>query len=159
MRYIIIKKRHPIKASRLRRIRKRRIIDRFQTLVIKLYTSKRMDISHFGQLSINMMTKKLHLKNEKMKKMAVIKRWMKLTQGLLENHKEDPPVEERKAEKQVDRSAEKTRKSTISKKSITISAFSGQKLKYTPLERWTVILQKILYKIQNTKEMNGESDW
>ena len=99
MRYIIIKKRHPIKASRLRRIRKRRIIDRFQTLVIKLYTSKRMDISHFGQLSINMMTKKLHLKNEKMKKMTVIKRWMKLTQGLLENHKEDPPVEERKAEK------------------------------------------------------------
>ena len=63
MRYILIKQRNPIKASQLKRIKKKKVIDRFQTLVIKLYTSKKVGITHFGELSVNMMKKKLDQKN------------------------------------------------------------------------------------------------
>lgn len=55
---------------------------------------------------------------------------------------------------------EKSNAKRLSKNSMIYSNHSGSnKLTYTPLERWTVILQKILYKISTTKEMNGESDW
>ena len=82
-----------------------------------------------------------------------------MTDLLLKKNKGAEEEAETRAEPQTQKSAEKVRRSIKSKNSVSVSLFSGNRLKYTPIERWTVLLQKILYKIQTTKEMNGESDW
>ena len=39
------------------------------------------------------------------------------------------------------------------------SSTSVMKFKYTPMERWEILLQKVMNKFNTNKDINGNSDW